>query len=196
MTCCSGHKCMSFLCCGWPCESLDFLLDQMICRILNKCASFLHCGWAYVPPICFGKSLTWNIAYIGVYLSSWLERCYPFNGPEQTGEGVFVQRGKCIDTFPFCWRSFLKDVPYDMIFTKMTEISWLCYKAIIMFFSPFLDWPLCAHWSFLDNFWVLCNCSEWSKAIKTGPPREARNRLEESLRPQYIHGVHLYMSSK
>ena len=75
----------------------------------------------------------------------------------------------------------------------MTEISWLCYKAIIVFFSPFLDWPLCVHWSFLDNFWVLCNCSEWSKAIKTGPPREARNSLEESLRPQSIHGVHLYV---
>ena len=81
---------------------------------------------------------------------------------------------------------------YDMIFTKMTEISWLCYKAIIVFLSPFLDWPLCVHWSFLDNFWLLCNCSEWSKAIKTGPPREARNSLEESLRPQSRHGVHLY----
>ena len=81
---------------------------------------------------------------------------------------------------------------YDMIFTKMTEISWLCYKAIIVLLSPFLDWPLCVHWTFLDNFWLLCNCSEWSKAIKTGPPREARNSLEESLRPQSRHGVHLY----
>ena len=58
---------------------------------------------------------------------------------------------------------------YDMIFTKMTEISWLCYKAIIVLLSPFLDWPLCVHWTFLDNFWLLCNCSEWSGSIKTGP---------------------------
>ena len=44
MTCCIGHNCKPFHCCGLPCASSEFLIDQMTSGILNKCESCLHCG--------------------------------------------------------------------------------------------------------------------------------------------------------
>ena len=41
------HKHMLFLCCGLPCASSDYLVDQRTLYILNKCGLSLHCGWAY-----------------------------------------------------------------------------------------------------------------------------------------------------
>ena len=64
MICDIENMCVPSLCCGPPCASSGFLLDQKISHILNKSEPCLCCRCASVLAFCFG--LSWYVTLSAV----------------------------------------------------------------------------------------------------------------------------------
>ena len=121
--------------------------------------------------ICLAN-LLWDLMDLELW-ELWTNRSYLPWCPEQTGQDFLY--GVMLRYFPFLMIHMFSDCNSHWSITDEIGVTcWLLSFYLVLFLTfmnTTFSWLATTHLnrSTPDNSWPLCNCSEWSGSIKTGP---------------------------